>query len=208
MTIYSILFNQKNSQNMERKNILKNKFLIIFHGKFIPLQGISYIVKAAKILEQHKEIQFQIIGKGQDWEKVTTLAAELNVTNIDFLGRVTYKDLPSYISKADLCLGIFGDTTKTLRVIPNKVYEYISMKKPVISGNTPAIKELFEDRKNILLCNVADEKDIADKILILKEDDNLRNKIANEGYELFKQNATPKIIGKNLLKDLHCFYGN
>jgi len=111
--------------------------------------------------------------------------------------------VPKYIKKADICLGIFGDTQKTQRVIPNKVYEAIAMKKPVITADTPAVRELFTDRKNILFCKTADPEDLAEKILELKNNEDIREKIAKGGYEIFKKYATPIVIGKKLKRDIY-----
>ena len=113
-----------------------------------------------------------------------------------------YNNIPNYIKCASICLGIFGDTAKTLRVIPNKVYEAIAMKKPVITADTPAIKELFSDKQNIVLCETACPRDLAVKILELKNNQELRDKIAENGYKVFKNKATPKIIGKELINSI------
>jgi len=178
-----------------------SNFTVHFHGGFVPLQGVEYIVKTADILK-NKEIIFRIIGKGQDYKKVKGIAGGLNLSNIVWIDRVDYNELPFYISNSDVCLGIFGDTGKAQRVIPNKVYEAISMAKPVISGDTPAIRELFTDRENILLCKVADPDDLAQKILEIKDVPDLRDKIANNGYEIFKNDGVPKAIGVKLLAKL------
>lgn len=174
------------------------EFLIHFHGSFIPLQGIQYIIKAAKKLEKHPGIQFSIIGKGQTYSEIRDLAQKLNVVNVNFLDYVPYKELPNYIARADICLGIFGDTEKAKRVIPNKVYEAIAMKKPVISADTPAARELFTNRKNILFCRAADPEDLAKKILELKNNPVLGKRIAESAHRLFSRKATPKILGKKL----------
>jgi len=176
----------------------EKQFTVHFHGNFIPLQGVEYIIRAAKILEKYKDIKFNIIGKGQEYNKVMALFQKLGIENINFIDRVDYKLLADYMSRTRVCLGIFGDTPKTQRVIPNKVYEAIAMKKPVITADTPAARELFTDKKNILFCRTANSQDLAKKILEIKNNPNLRKKIAENGYELFSKKLTPKILGKNL----------
>ncbi len=184
----------------------RNYFLVNFHGKFIPLQGIEYIIQAAKILE-NENIKFNIIGTGQTYSKIKELANKLQVKNINFIGFLNLKKVAEYINKADISLGIFGSTQKAQRVIPNKVYEALACRKAVITGETPAAKELFTDKENILFCKMADSKDLAQKILELKNDSELRNKIAENGYKLFKQKLTPKVLGKEfkefLIKELN-----
>jgi len=186
-----------------RENVRKEKegaFIILFYGNYSPLQGAEYIVRAAKILEGSSEIKFRLIGAGETSIENRKLAEALGVKNVEFLGRMPYDELVKEIARADVCLGVFGNTAKTQRVIPNKVYDAVALGRPVVTSDTPAIKELFEDRKNILLCRHADSQDLADKILELKSNAELRSKIAQGGYELFQRRATPKIIGANLLK--------
>lgn len=175
---------------------------ILFYGNFIPLQGIQYIIKATKILEGHSGLSFTIIGGGQTYSEMRKLTKELGVKNIKFIDRVSYRNLPDYINSADIVLGIFGDTNKTLRVIPNKVYEAVAMTKPVITGDTPAIRELFKDREDILLCKIANERDLSEKIMQLKNNKQLLNLIASNGYKTFNEQAKPKIIAQNLLRVL------
>lgn len=176
-----------------------DNFLVHFHGNFIPLQGVEYIIRAAGLLLNY-DIQFQIIGRGQEYEKIKKIAAELNLKNITWIGYVAYEELPDYMSRADICLGIFGKIEKGKRVIPNKAYEAIAMSKPLISGDTLAMRELFTDRRDILFCKSADPQDLAAKILELKNNDELRNEIALNGYELFKKMATPSKTVLSLIK--------
>lgn len=179
-------------------------FLVHFHGNFIPLQGVEYIIRAAGLLRDYN-IQFQIIGQGQDHKKIKKIAEELNLKNIIWIDYVAYRKLSDYMGKADICLGIFGNTDKATKVIPNKVYEAIAMEKAVISIDTPAMRELFTDRKDILFCKLADPRDLADKILELKNNDGLRNEIASRGYELFKKMATPSKTVLPLINFLSLF---
>jgi len=177
----------------------EKQFTVHFHGSYIPLQGVEYILGAASILEK-KNVRFNIIGS-----KIKNLYEDKNFSDINFIENVPYEKLANHMWRADVCLGIFGDTTKTQRVIPNKVYEAIAMKKPVISADTPAIRELFTNRKNILFCRTADPKDLANKILEIKNNPVLRKKIAENAYELFNNKLTPKILGKNLKNILQTF---
>ena len=163
-----------------------DKLKLLFYGKFIPLQGISYILEAAKLLEKDKEIEFEIIGSGQLSTKIRNLATRLNIQNVTFIDWVNYRKLPDHIQEADICLGIFGATHKAQRGIPIKVYEALAMKKPVITGDSPATREVFQDRVNSILCEMANAKALAESILLLKEDKKLRAEIAETGFKLYQ----------------------
>lgn len=173
-------------------------FIVHFHGTYIPLQGIEYIVRTAKRLEG-EGILFRIIGSGQTEREVQNMYKDGVPKNVVFLPRVPYRELGKEISKADVVLGIFGHTEKTQRVIPNKVFEGLAVRKPVITGNTPAVRELLTDKKNVILCRVADPEDLKEKILLLKSNKELQETIKENGYQLFLQKLTPKTLGGQLL---------
>ena len=177
-------------------------FTIGFWGKFIPLHGVEFIVKAAKILENQTEIKFKLIGSGQEFSKVKQLADDLKLINIDFLPKVEYHKLPDLISNFDVCLGIFGKTNKARRVIPNKVYEAIACCRPVITSETPAMRELFVDGQSILFCRRCDAEDLATKILILKNNSIFSELISNEGNKIYLKTTTPIIIVRDFLNNL------
>jgi glycosyltransferase involved in cell wall biosynthesis len=172
-------------------------FIIHFHGFFNPLQGVPYIIGAAKLLEK-ENMRFNIIGRGQGYEEIRKLAN--NIRNLHFIHPVLHEKLKEYIGVADVCLGVFGESAKTKRVIPNKVFESLAANRPLITSRTEGIQELLTDKENVLLCNVSDSADLAKKILELKTDDNLRQSIAKNGYKLFLEKLKPEILGKELLE--------
>lgn len=175
-----------------------DKFLIHFHGNYIPLQGVEYIIRAAKLLEKEGVI-FNLIGQGQTYKKDRQLAEKLGIKNINFIDRVSYEKLADYINMADISLGIFGDTPKTGLVIPNKVYEAIACGKPVITADTPAIREIFHDRAGVLLCDKANPVDLANKIIELKNDPLFRKEIAVAGHTIFETSLRSDIVTMELI---------
>jgi len=185
------------SDNEVIKPVEPNKkedgFLVHFHGSCIPLQGVEYILEAASILEK-KGIEFNIIGS-----RIKNRYKNFKTSNINFIDDIPYEKLKYYMSSADVCLGIFGKTDKAQRVIPNKIFEALAAQCPVITGETLAVKELFVDRENILFCKMGDAKDLGNKILEIKNNFELREKIAKNGYNLFINNLTPKHIVGGLL---------
>ena len=179
-------------------------FSALFWGNFIPLQGVEYIIKSAKILE-NEPIIFNLIGKGQTYDKNRSLAEELKLKNVNFLGRLSDDILVDYIRDADICLGTFSDGIKADITIQNKIFESLASKKTMITEKTSSIQELLSDRQGVLLCEKADPEDLTKKILILKNNKVQREAIAEEGYRLFLDKLTPQKITQDLLTIL-CAY--
>ncbi|MCK4780918.1 MAG: glycosyltransferase family 4 protein, partial [Candidatus Lokiarchaeota archaeon] len=157
----------------------KHKFIVGFIGNYIPAQGIKYIFDSAKILEDFKEIQFEIVG-GQPgnnyYRKMLEYFKFKKLRNVKLIPRNLQESVRLHISRSDILLGIFGNSIKTNLAIPNKVFEAIQMKVPIITSNTPAIKELFTHMENIYLCQKSNHNSLANAILDLVNDQNLRNK--------------------------------
>ncbi len=185
-------------------DIIKNKkFNVVFWGAFSPLHGADIIVKSAKLLEKNKDIQFHMLGFskekmfGQCNKEVEELVE--NSKNITLKYGITLKtNLVDYANSADVCLGIFGNSIKSNMVIPHKAFESLALNKPLITKNTDAAREIFENNKHCIL--VKDEKELAEAVLKLKKNKEFREKIANKGYDLYKENYSTTNIGKQLLK--------
>lgn len=182
---------------LQQKSQRLNEFIVHFHGTYIPVQGIPHIVEAVKILER-EDIIFNIIGRLSTYNEALDLAKRLQVKNINFIDYLPYDQLIKRISDADVCLGMFGNRGKTKRTGAFKIVEAMAMKKAVITADTPAMREFFADRVHILYCKIADSKDLAEKILELKNNPKLREKIAEGGYKIFLERFTPKALGKEL----------
>ena len=173
-------------------------FNVLFYGKFTPLHGIEYIIDAAELLKQDNKIKFTVIGKGQVYEEILRKILNKKLDNIEMIPWVEYAELPEYINRSDVCLGIFNDSEKALRVIPNKVFQTLAMGKPVVTADSLAVRELLKDGENAILCPPADGKSLAMVLQGLKKDENLRRNIGNNGYRIFQERCTMNVVGNEI----------
>jgi glycosyltransferase involved in cell wall biosynthesis len=113
---------------------------VLFYGQFIPLHGIDTIIAAARTAP---DLDWQIIGTGQ---AAAAIRAGLDADPIDHLTWTDWVDYPrliDHIAEADVCLGIFGQSEKAARVIPNKVYQIIASGRPLVTRDGPAARDFF-----------------------------------------------------------------
>lgn len=185
---------------------LQTKTKVLFVGSFVPLQGVEYVCEAINMLKGETGLEFSIIGSGQNSEEIICaykLRENKQVTLIDW---VDYQQLPSCYQKSDICLGVFGDNPKTQRVIPNKVFFGIACQKAVITGDVPALNGIMENGKHAVLCPLGNAASIAEAILKLHRNPELRAKIATEGYTLFKERFTAEVIASELLSKIYSLF--
>jgi glycosyltransferase involved in cell wall biosynthesis len=177
----------------------KDDFVVFFYGSFRPFQGADYIVRAAHVLEQRREgVRFLLCGDGPTHEDVRGLSKRLGTSNVEFLPRCSIERLADLIARSHVCLGVFGTNSKTLRVIPNKVFDALACRRPVITGDAPAIHELLTDREDVWLCRLGDEEALADAIATLRQDRRTRDRIADGGHTLFRQRLSTKALAREI----------
>ena len=156
-------------------------FTVLFYGQFIPLQGVDVIVDAATILARAGEdIAFIVIGGGQEATRIDRRLGDLALPNLRRVPWVEYGELALRIGEADICLGIFGGSEKAGRVIPNKVFQAIACRRPFVSLDSPAMRELQLGSDVVKLIPPGDPQSLADSILEIRSipPDRLRRDVA------------------------------
>lgn len=184
----------------DNREIQTNRTLVTFHGSYIPLQGIDKIVDSAEILRDNANIKFRFIGDGQMYQSIEKRINQKGL-DIELIPWLSPRELNKKLNESDIVLGIFGDTEKTNRVIPNKVFQGIAVKKPVISKDTKAMREIFSDKDVFLVQNTPTV--IANAINELHKNPEKGHQLAKEAYKKFRAELTEREIGLGLEKILH-----
>jgi glycosyltransferase involved in cell wall biosynthesis len=178
-------------------------FTVLYLGGFIPLYGIEHIIRAAWLLRERRDIQFEFIGDGQTCEEMRELAAELELTNIHWGPRwLPPEELAQRIAAADVCLGIFGTSPKARRVIPTKVYVALAMGKPLITEDSPAARELRRDGKDAWLSSPVSPGALSLTIAELLQSPALRDTLSRTPDDLLDDRISLGSIAHDLVQSL------
>lgn len=178
-------------------------FRALFFGTYVPLHGVETVLAAAQCLREVPGVELVLVGKGQLYPQIRQEAERLRLPNLRFIDQwVGPALLREQVRQADVCLGIFGQTAKAARVIPLKVFDALALGRPVITRDSPAIRELLEHEKNVLLCPPGDGKALAAAILRLREDPDLAKELAAAGYACFRQHGAPEAVARTLVQKL------
>ncbi|MBQ41556.1 MAG: glycosyl transferase family 1 [Gemmatimonadetes bacterium] len=176
---------------------------ILFFGTYVPLHGIRFILEAAERLLGETDMAFTLIGNGQLFPELRKAAVDRRLENIRFVGEwVSTSELVREIGRSDVCLGIFARTEKAARVIPYKVFDAMAMRKPVVTMDSPAIRELLQHEATALLCEPGSGESLAHSLLRLRDEPGLADRLAHEGLAHFRKFGCPRAIGYNLLRVL------
>ena len=118
------------------------------------------------------------------------------INNIKLFGGVPHDEIFNYISDMDICLNIFKPIDVSHRACPIKLFEYMSMKKPVISTRLRELKYI-DDGFLFYADTVVEFVNVARKII--REPD-LSNNCSERGYNLTINEYTWEKIADKLTK--------
>jgi len=183
---------------------VSHPFTVLYFGGFIPLHGVVIIIEAARLLSDEKDIVFKLCGKGQTKLEMEQLVNEYHLQNVEFLGFVSDEQLIKEIEKSDVCLGLLGRGEKAMKCVSNKAFEILCSQRALIALNSNGIKEIGgKNLENCILVPQNNPQELANSILNLKNDINLKKTISQNGRKLFVNNLSMKNVGLDLLKYLN-----
>lgn len=180
-----------------------NPFTVFTYSTYMPLHGVETIIEAAQLCAAYP-IRFRLVGdQGPTYGAVQRKAQRLGASNVEFVRTVPFTQLVDEIGQAALCLGgPFGATAKAQRVIAGKSYQFIAMAKPVIIGDTPANQELFHHLETAYLCPLNDPAALAEAILTLYHQEQLRQRLAQNAFTLFRTQLTWSALESLLIQSV------
>jgi glycosyltransferase involved in cell wall biosynthesis len=88
-------------------------------------------------------------------------------------------------------------------VISTKTFQFIAMRRATIVGDNPATRELFTHGENAYAVAMGDPGALADAIRTLADRDALRDRIADGGYALYREQLSTAAIGGQLAGLIH-----
>ena len=155
-------------RQIEKSTDRKDKFVVLYFGSILPLQGIDIILECINLMQNIDTVIFEIIGPIKEAE----LQKYKQLKNVKFTPWLDQRDLAEEIAKSDLCLsGHFNKTiAKASRTIPGKAYIYDAMQKPMMLGDNPANHELFyEDNIKYFYVEMGNPEKLKEKIIYIAE---------------------------------------
>lgn len=118
----------------------KNDFVIVYagaHGKANDLESVLHTISAFEKKYQvvnGMKISFVFIGNGDNKEKLKKLARKLGLRSVYFEEAVPGNVIPQILMNADVCLTNLKKIESFKLVRPNKIFQYMAARKPIICG--------------------------------------------------------------------------
>jgi glycosyltransferase involved in cell wall biosynthesis len=129
----------------DKYNIPKDDLLIFYGGILGHAQGLELIVNVAKRFV-NEQITFVLLGSGPEKPELIKLSKDFKLENVVFADPVGRNEMAGVIKEIDLSLVPLRNLKLFLGAIPSKIFEILSMKKPILLGVNGEAKDLFIDQ--------------------------------------------------------------
>ncbi len=174
---------------------IEKKYDLVFSGRLVKNKGIFLLLEAIKKLKINppaggQKLKVIIIGDGPLKSKIENYIRQNNLQdNIELVGWLpVVEDLARIYNQSKiLVMPSFNEGG------PRVVLEAMACKAPIITTKVGTMIDVIEQRENGLFIDW-DVNDIVEKILMLLKDENLRKKIADNGYNTVQQFERKKAI--------------
>jgi glycosyltransferase involved in cell wall biosynthesis len=166
-------------QNIQSQNQLKHPS-ILFVGGLRKVKGIDLLLRAVPIIgEKTPNLHLYVAGSGREEKKLKRLVKELKIEKkVKFLGFVSGNEKYVYYKSVDIC--VFPSLYEPFGVV---IVEAMACGKPVVASRVGGIPFVVEDGKSGLLFESENVEELAEKVILLLEDKELRAKMGEAGRE-------------------------
>lgn len=176
-----------------------NQWQVVFVGTLIPLHGIEIILKTIAKLAEHPNIHFKIIGTGQLANSIKDFRQTHAVKFTWIDSWLSQETMLKEVLTADICLGIFGSTAKTQRVLPLKLFSYAFCGRAIISADTDCMRSINADQAMALI-PAGSSKALSATILNLIAHPQQINHLASASKAFYQQRLTNRQALSSLLE--------
>jgi glycosyltransferase involved in cell wall biosynthesis len=152
-------------------NPLLDSITVVWAGRIVPIKNLDMLLDAAALIEKTKPgLKYLIAGDGESSEKSQERTKKLKLKNVHFLGYQT--DMPEIFKDSDIFV-----LTSLNEGFGRVLVEAMACGLAIIATNVGGVPEIIEDQINGLLIPSCNHKLLAESIIILAENREMRQKM-------------------------------
>lgn len=166
---------------------------IIFVGRLYPVKGVQYLIEAMAIIHRKMpNVKLIIVGDGVERSRLKELVKRLDLKGcIQFAGQIQQERIPLFMHQANIfAISSFSEG------FPVVLLEAMAAGLPIVATNVGGIPEIVEEEVNGYLVNTKSPDEIANKIQILLQNNEMREEISANNREKAKLYSWDKVALK------------
>lgn len=180
--------------------IPKDKFIIAYSGTVGIANNLDYLIDGAILLREYDDIHFMILGHGGEKQRLENRSGREGLNNITFLDAVKKNQVASFLNKVDVAfISLVPEKLFRFGVSPNKVFEYMYAKKPIIWA-IEAGNNLVEEAQCGISVPLDDITSLGKSILKLKKLSKAElEELGQNGYNFVNAHHNYSVLAKKLV---------
>ena len=178
-------FRPLDGRELREKYGIADRATIVSVGRLVHRKGQDRLVEAMPlVLKEIPEAHLVFIGEGPHRKRLDELVKKFKLENhVTFIGRIQYSDLPRHFSLGDIFAmpsrsRLFGLEVEGLGIV---YLEASACGLPVVGGNSGGAPDAVKEGITGFVVDGNKLPEIADRIITLLKDDELRNQMGNAG---------------------------
>ena len=172
------------ARDHKRKELgLADAFVVGYAGRHGIAQGLETVLQAAEILLKVREIQYVFFGDGPEKIKLVELTERIGLKNVRFFAPRPAAEMPSILSCFDAAVVPLKRLELFQGALPCKLFECMGAGIPVVVSIGGEAKSLVEKANGGITIAPEDPQAMADAILALWRNPELRKAIGQSGRE-------------------------
>lgn len=116
----------KNVDFLSELGVDPNKRIVLYSGNMGEKQGLETVVEAANKMKDNSDVHFLIVGEGAAKNRLQSLAAEYELSNVTFAPLQPYEKLPELLASAD-CHLVIQKHGAADAVLPSKLTNILAV---------------------------------------------------------------------------------
>lgn len=182
------IFRGPGNGNRERSPDGRKKFAIMYHGMITERNGVDLAIRAINAVRREiPDVTFELYGAGDFVDRCLSLIAELGLDNVvTFRGCVPLEIIAEVIESVDVGLVSNRPSVHWEHAMPTRIFEYLSMGKPVIAPRTEGIIDYFRE-DDLYFFESGNTEDIAEAIMDVYSNRAQRLKKIECGMAVYKR---------------------
>lgn len=189
--------------NLKSQLGLSNKFVVSYFGTFGLSHSLVTLLNSAKILKHNSDIQFLLLGDGAESEKLKKYKDVHKLENVHILKSVPKKELIRYYTISDIMVVILKGIPLFETVIPSKIFEIMSMQKPIILAVKGESERIINEAQSGETIEPDNSEALSQKIFNLYNQPDLLLKYGQNGRMFVEKNFDREVIANRLLNILY-----
>ena len=182
----------------KRLGLSPSSFVVMFTGLHGLIQGLDFVVEAAKSIQPHRDIHFVFIGDGPVKPRLIQKTTEYGLNNIHFLDAVPEPELPDYIRTFDVGLVSRKKLALSRGILPVKMFSYMACEKPIIGCIEGEARDIVEGADAGLYSEPENAETLIEAILFLKKRPKLCHKMGKQGREVVEKDFSREKLAMKL----------